>query len=610
MKINPGSNCVRYQIKEIVLLFVFFSLLCTANAQSNSASHVNVDSLISVLSTSKVNAYTWSIKETNDWADLSTFLPNAKIAGITALVSLLPPSETPPINPTGNYSEPYQLDFITWVKEIAKLSLRYSNLTGYTIDNLQQNLSLGYIRQSYVDSMLSAGKSINPKLQFINNDLPKSYHLFYVDKNATGNGDGSNWTNAATKLSSLTWASIGSTVNDTVYISGGASGDTTLYSSDDLSGLSFPNVVVITRGKDTGHNGVVLYSSKVDSTTRYSLFNIGSSDNIKVTGLSFYWDSYNASGDNYIVAITDGSNNIQFDKNDIRTNGNMADVLVTNCYDISVTNNNVSSDFNGLTTNQDGIWAGNGLGNITITGNTILMRGTSNIPHIDGIQMAFSTGSHLITVADNFIMKKGQCIFLNDSYSSRYLIYNNVCVDTQTVGNGGAVMFVGQEPAGADTAHISAQIYNNTLISYGNTSLNYLLGIGYVDSLWVKNNIFYSVSGGRSAVFLSGDYYTYTYLNFDYNSYYQGNFTGGRIDTNYAADHPTFAEWQALGYDAHSDMGGVSFVNIWGSNFSDYKLTKGSSSINTGTPISLFNADIIGTLRPQGGGWDKGAFEQ
>ncbi len=45
--------------------------------------------------------------------------------------------------------------------------LRYSNLKGYGIENLQHDISQGYLSQTYVNSVKSAGTSINPKLQFI-----------------------------------------------------------------------------------------------------------------------------------------------------------------------------------------------------------------------------------------------------------------------------------------------------------------------------------------------------------------------------------------------------------------------------------------------------------
>src|ERR1035437_3117584 len=163
-----------------------------------------------------INAQTKLIRifEPNDWTKLIDSLSKAKMSGINIYVSLLPPSKTPPICPTCNYSEPYRLDFIHWAKEIANLSLRYSNLIGYTIENFQENLNLGYIRQTYIDSMEVESKSINTKLQFITT-LP---NIYYVGKDTTGNGSGSSWTNKH-KFSTFNWTTL--VGGDTVYVDGG-----------------------------------------------------------------------------------------------------------------------------------------------------------------------------------------------------------------------------------------------------------------------------------------------------------------------------------------------------------------------------------------------------
>jgi hypothetical protein len=42
----------------------------------------------------------------------------------------------------------------------------------------------------------------------------------------------------------------------------------------------------------------------------------------------------------------------------------------------------------------------------------------------------------------------------------------------------------------------------------------------------------------------------------------------------------------------------------------DFTLPAGSAVIDKGTPIAGFSADIIGTSRPQGAGWDIGAYER
>src|ERR1035437_6447610 len=186
------------------------------------------------------------ISEPNDWTKLIDFLPNAKMAGQSIWISLLPPSKTPPICPTCNYYEPYRLDFIHWANEIANLSLRYSNLTGYAIGDLQNNLNLGYIKQTYIDSMVTTSKSTNPRLQFITT-LP---NIYYVDKNATGSGNGSSWANASKSVSGLPWSSING--GDTVYVSGGS--DSTVYLQDGgaaknyFSKTATGSPIVITKG--------------------------------------------------------------------------------------------------------------------------------------------------------------------------------------------------------------------------------------------------------------------------------------------------------------------------------------------------------------------------
>ena len=127
----------------------------------NNNGHINTDSLIQYLNNSGLKTYTWSIDQNNSWEDLKNSLPELKIAGISINVSLMPPTNTSP-------SQPFGFDFISWAKEIANLSLRYSNLKGYSIEDFQENVNLNYFSQTYIDSIETLGISINPKLQFIN----------------------------------------------------------------------------------------------------------------------------------------------------------------------------------------------------------------------------------------------------------------------------------------------------------------------------------------------------------------------------------------------------------------------------------------------------------
>ena len=545
---------------------------------------------------------TYKIDKANAWEDLQSYLPEAKMSGISVSVVLLPPSECPPINPSGSYSEPYRLDYITWAKEIAKLSLRYSNLKAFTIQSLQQNINLGYLKQSTVDSIEIASSSINTKLQF--NTSPPN--LFYVDKYAKGNG--SSWTNAATSLSKLNWSIIGNTPNDTIYISGGT--DSTIYMRDYLNALTPTYEVVITKGWETGHNGVVCYETPDFAT--HNCLQISNSSNLKLTGLSFYYEKMSPNNGVGQLGITSCSY-VTIDNCDIRNIGQNEAVLTWYSHHISLTNNYIHTDVNDYSNGQDAIWIGSGKGGHTITGNRIILNGTNAIPHIDGIQMLQEGGTGLTTtIANNLIKSTYQVIFTEDMYSNRFLIYNNVLIDSNF--NSGHAIITANTNATSDTTNLTYQIYNNTLVGLGDfASTDVMITAGHIDSLMFKNNIGYFENGGRSIAYFYSGVAAIPFVDMDYNRYYQGSakysFTG-RVDTTRITTGITFAQWQALGYDIHSDMSIVSFANIWGANISDYKPINGSSCIDTGTRILLFNKDIEGTFRPQGGAWDKGAFEK
>ena len=173
---NTSHNMKSSILIKYIFLFAVFILTSRTTAQANE--HVNTDSLIQYLTNAGIKTFTWNIDQSNSWEDLKNSLPKLKIAGISINVSLLPPSKTPPINPVGTYSEPFKLDFIKWAKEIANLSLRYSNIKEYIIEDTQENLALSYFRQIYIDSVEVEIKSINPKLKFNTSTSPPL--IYYI----------------------------------------------------------------------------------------------------------------------------------------------------------------------------------------------------------------------------------------------------------------------------------------------------------------------------------------------------------------------------------------------------------------------------------------------
>ena len=216
--------------------------------------------------------------------------------------------------------------------------------------------------------------------------------------------------------------------SDTIYISGGSYGGTKIYPQDVLTNIRPSHQVVITKGKDIGHNGVVLFYSV--NSTPYRLLSITGCSNLKITNLKFYWN-LPAPTYNEAIAITKGSSHIQIDSCAVRSNGKMDCILVNACSHISITNDSLLTDRNNSSNDQDALWIGSGGGGHLISGNVIMTNGYNTSPHIDGIQLYQEGGTGLpITISDNFIYKAGQCIYISGIYSSRVFIYNNILVDT------------------------------------------------------------------------------------------------------------------------------------------------------------------------------------
>ena len=185
-KINVLNFLAGYIGSNIILSFIFVSFF-TIYAQTNltpvlgnyvhqnfeeyfSNDHVDTEKLTNRLVELGANTFVWGIEKTNSWSDLKLFLPKAKEKNIYVWVFLRPPTETPPLCNDCPFSEPYKSDYVKWAKEIAKLSLQYPNLIGYTIDDFWYNFSAyrpeAPFTKNYVHRMVTAGKEINPELKF------------------------------------------------------------------------------------------------------------------------------------------------------------------------------------------------------------------------------------------------------------------------------------------------------------------------------------------------------------------------------------------------------------------------------------------------------------
>jgi hypothetical protein len=95
-----------------------------------------------------------------DWASFKQFVAAAKPAGIDVWAILIPPSE-------GGDSPPFNRDYVRWMQELARLSLRLSNLKGVNIDDYVSGISKNTFTPAYTCEIYRTKQAINPRLQFV-----------------------------------------------------------------------------------------------------------------------------------------------------------------------------------------------------------------------------------------------------------------------------------------------------------------------------------------------------------------------------------------------------------------------------------------------------------
>jgi hypothetical protein len=147
-------------------------------------------------------------------------------------------------------------------------------------------------------------------------------------------------------------------------------------------------------------------------------------------------------------------------------------------------------------------------------------------------------------------------------------------------------------------------VVNNTFARNGddaiwNEAANYLV---------IRNNIFYrnlqDWSSQREMRFFDNGIMEGHII--DNNLYDVGN-PSGRLAYMAGSDR-TFSQLQALGFESNGTMG---FAEMSDPLTGDFRLTDGSDAIDVGADLSSLGIteDIDGTLRPQGNGYDVGAYE-
>lgn len=192
-----------------------------------------------------------------------------------------------------------------------------------------------------------------------------------------------------------------------------------------------------------------------------------------------------------------------------------------------------------------------------------------------------------------------------------WTIINNVVIGDYSLPGGGGV------EAFTFGAGENIRIYNNTIVSV-NGSMGFIFDViisGISKNLDFKNNIFYSTNpNGTLAILIEKSPWVLGGFTFQNNHYNTNSSTPFRICYSQASEtNQTLEQWQAVGFDNvgfHASNGltvDPLFVSYTGN---DFHLQPNSPDKDTGTSLTdYFILDKDKIMRPQGSGWDIGAYE-
>ncbi|MGG1572788.1 hypothetical protein [Fictibacillus sp. NRS-1165] len=158
----PKKAAALEDVKPGNILADYAGVVRETSPRSDGIYHIDTPRSIEKFKELNINTYYYLVwHERTDWDDLKNeFLPAAKEAGINVVVYLVPPSES-----TGDRkSYPYTTDYVAWSQAIANLSLQYSNLIGWAIDDFNHNLNI--YTPEYMAEMKQTSEAINPNLIF------------------------------------------------------------------------------------------------------------------------------------------------------------------------------------------------------------------------------------------------------------------------------------------------------------------------------------------------------------------------------------------------------------------------------------------------------------
>jgi len=155
----------------------------------------------------------------------------------------------------------------------------------------------------------------------------------------------------------------------------------------------------------------------------------------------------------------------------------------------------------------------------------------------------------------------------------------------------------------ASAGSYNTKVYNNTIVnaSDGRWCLNINNG-SYADTIY--NNILINLHTWRGSIAIDSS--SLSGFCSDYN------IVVNRLSNDGGNTNMPLAQWQTLGYDLNSFLADPldSIFADWSNG--DYHLRDSAQAIDTGTDLvsAVVQYDLDGVIRPQGAGYDIGAYEK
>jgi hypothetical protein len=449
---------------------------------------------------------------------------------------------------------------------------------------------------------------------------------YYVNKNASGQNNGTSWANAWQSFSAINWNLI--QPGDVVYISGGT--DSTVYYEelDIQTSGSAGNYVTIRNAVDPGHNGRVIIDGDSTLSTGIYIGGPGVSNyngywtcvkgfevrHFMDVGIHLHYHPHNVVIDSCKVTenscahiLLQGDAGGATDLTNVDPSTFISDVQIKNCTVISY------KDYSG--SNPDDLIMSNRAQNVNISNNFIWMRNiqSDNQPpnhnHVDPIQTVSTRSLKIwnnIAIVDSGAW--GHCMILG--VQSRpggldtNIIYNNYMYEGGHLLSGGnpsvQQLYLRWYGFGV-SVYPPTFVYNNTIVGANGATW----AINHERPAWVKNNIMIEMgtngqdpanyggegrepwySGWNEPYYAEADNCT---NNLIWSAYGGQLFSGNRFMGSGGSPIGTPSGWSAWTntYGGNGVNGDPQFVNNV-KEHNGYVLGSNSPAINAGSDLQAF----------------------